>query len=327
MAVLPSFDAEVRKASAAASAINERLEPSLAFLGMFATSGTVSQDVDFETENRRVHALVEAQVEFDEVVAGLANSFAAKTDTLYEHIDSMNAYTGLEALVAVFSKRKAQQRRAARISRLAIIPTLQNMIMETDPLFALLSHQRTNAVDAQADAEKSVVQMIDKRKSTTAIVESTHRRCKELNAQLAIVQRKIAATADDAVRSKAEADCVPLAAELQDSETKEKAARADLEILERAVATFETFVQTLNDMVVGHTICLNKLGVETERCILLHYAVGGTLHALGHIPLGASAHLAELIDLHAQNSISLNDLLRRKKRIDDAFASRFRRTA
>lgn len=327
MAGLPSFDAEVLKAQSAASVINERLEPLLAFLGMFASSDNVPQHMDFEAENGRVHALVEAQAEFDKAIAGLVESFATRTDTLYDRVDSMNAYTGFEAFIAVFSKRIAQQRRAARISRLVLIPTLQNMIMETEPLSALLSNQRAIAVEAQVRTETCVVQVIDKRKSATAIFESTHRRGKELNAQLAIVQRKIAATGDDAVRSKAEADCVPLAAELHDSDMREQMARTDLETLERYTTMFETLVQALNDMVAGLTICLNKLGVETERCILLHAALGATLPPLHRVSGEASTHVAELIALHANNIISLNDLLRRKKRMDDAFVSRFRSTA
>jgi hypothetical protein len=326
---MPSFDAEVGKANAAAVIVSEGLDQPLAFLVAFATSDNVPQDIDLDVESQRIQVLSEAQTSFGKIVADLLDGFAGKADRLYDKFDAMNEHTRFEALIAVFSKRSAQERRAARISKLALIPTLHRMIFEAGPLFSLLTDQRALAMTAQARAEDSIVRIIEMRKSKTVLFDDTHRRGKELSAQTAILQRKIAASADETVRAKAEADCAPLVAELQDSDAKERSARADLDVLERSIALFETLIESLNQLVAGHVVCLSKLGIETERCLLLLGALGGSPPALtlrDGSSAGQSAHLAELIELHAQNSVSLGDVQRRKTRIDEAFARRFRGT-
>lgn len=325
MTGVSSFHADVERASAATLVVSETLAPSLDFLKAFATSDGFPHCMDFDVENQRIRDITAAQAQVDQIVSGLLDGFAKRADRLYEKFDSMNDYTSFEALIACFSKRSAQERRAARISKWDLVQTLQNMLVEAEPLFALLSQQRAMGVMAQGSAEENIVRVIEKRKSTATLVENAHRRIKELNAQTAILQRKIAAATDETVRGKAAEDLAPLTAELEENDARERSVRADLDVLERSITTFETLMQSVNDLVACHTICLNKLGVETERCILLLCALGGSLPAPP--AKGEVTHVDKLLALHAHNAVSLNDLERRKKRIDDAFTRRFKAAA
>ena len=123
---------------------------------------------------------------------------------------------------------------------------------------------------------------------------------------------------------------------------------AESQTLERYTSMFQTFVDSLNNQIAAQNTLINKLTIDTEQRIVLYKALEDSLktaaqqdvahkintlgsqvdtaaeETMAGIGSAAQRHIGDLLEMHEKNMLSTQDIQRRKKLADDAFARRFR---
>ncbi|MEM9471137.1 MAG: hypothetical protein AAGA00_04215, partial [Pseudomonadota bacterium] len=117
--------------------------------------------------------------------------------------------------------------------------------------------------------------------------------------------------------------------------------------LERYTSMFQTFVDSLNNQIAAQSTLINKLNIDTEQRVVLYKSLEDSLktasqqevahkintlgskvdtaaeETMAGIGASAQSHIADLLELHSKNMASSQEIQRRKKLADDAFARRF----
>ena len=158
---------------------------------------------------------------------------------------------------------------------------------------------------------------------------------------------KAGASTDQTARSKLEGERSKLATEYNQMQAREQALLASSQTLERYTSMYQTFVDSLNNQIAAQATLINKLNIDTEQRIVLYKSledslktaaqqeVAHSINTLGSkvdtaaeetmagIGAAAQAHIGDLLELHEKNMVSSQEIQRRKKLADDAFARRF----
>lgn len=95
--------------------------------------------------------------------------------------------------------------------------------------------------------------------------------------------------------------------------------------LERFVGLFQDLVDAVNSSIGGVNTLINKVTIETERLLVLRHAMAPAIGA----PLGAEGtsaerpHIAGIQILLEMGMLSMSEIERRRRPIDESFESRF----
>ena len=162
-----------------------------------------------------------------------------------------------------------------------------------------------------------------------------------------IPENQISAATDQKTRTELEGQRTELATEYNAKQAKEQELLAESQTLERYTSMFQTFVDSLNNQIAAQSTLINKLNIDTEQRIVLYKALEDSLktaaqqdvahkiNTLGNkvdtaaeetmagIGSAAQSHIGDLLEMHEKNMISTEDIQRRKKLADEAFARRF----
>ena len=130
-------------------------------------------------------------------------------------------------------------------------------------------------------------------------------------------------------------------------QAKEQELLAASQTLERYTSMFQTFVDSLNNQIAAQNTLINKLSIDTEQRVVLYKSLEDSLktaaqqevahqintlgskvdtaaeETMAGIGAAAQSHIADLLELHEKNMLSTEEIHRRKKLADDAFARRF----
>jgi hypothetical protein len=130
-------------------------------------------------------------------------------------------------------------------------------------------------------------------------------------------------------------------------QAKEQTLLAESQTLERYTSMFQTFVDSLNNQIAAQNTLINKLSIDTEQRIVLYKALEDSLktaaqqdvahrintlgsqvdtaaeETMAGIGAAAQRHIGDLLEMHEKNMLSTQEIQRRKKLADDAFARRF----
>jgi hypothetical protein len=173
------------------------------------------------------------------------------------------------------------------------------------------------------------------------------KRIEELNPMLMDIENRIAAATDQIARQDLEAERSKLATEYNEKQAKEQELLAESQTLERYTSMFQTFVDSLNNQLAAQNTLINKLTIDTEQRIVLYKALEDSLktaaqqdvahkintlgsqvdtaaeETMAGIGAASQKHIGDLLEMHEKNMLATQDIQRRKKLADDAFARRF----
>ena len=178
-------------------------------------------------------------------------------------------------------------------------------------------------------------------------LETTQKRIEELNPMLLDMENRISASTNQKDRTELEGERSQLATEYNEKQAKEQELLAESQTLERYTSMFQTFVDSLNNQIAAQNTLINKLTIDTEQRIVLYKALEDSLktaaqqdvahkiNTLGSqvdtaaettmagIGAAAQKHIGDLLEMHEKNMVATQDIQRRKKLADEAFARRF----
>jgi hypothetical protein len=347
MAALQSFDQEIEKTRGIVSDMKTRLEHSGQVLEQFAKADTKLGDTNFDIENARIQDVLNQQKVMEANIADLIIGLEDATNVFGSEFESMKTYTGYEKFIGIFSKQKAQRMRTERVRNMSLAANLQELLSKSDTIVGILKDQRAVLDQRYKSSEASLVQVIERRKGTIASLEETQKRIEALNPMLLDIENKMAASTDQSERTALEAERSKLATEYNQAQAKEQELLAESQTLERYTSMFQTFVDSLNNQIAAQNTLINKLTIDTEQRIVLYKALEDSLktaaqqevahrintlgsqvdtaaeETMAGIGAAAQTHIGDLLELHEKNMLATQDIQRRKKLADEAFARRF----
>lgn len=347
MATLQSFDTEIEKTRSIVTDMRGKMEQSSTVLDQFAKADTKLGDVNFDIENARIQDVINQQKVMEANIADLIIGLEDATNVFGSEFESMKNYSGYEKFIGLFSKQKAQRMRNDRVRNMSLAGNLQELLAKSDSIVGILKEQRTVLDQRYKTSETSLVQVIERRKVTIANLEATQKRINELNPLLLDIENRMAASTDQAARTQMEGERSRLATEYNQMQAREQELLAESQTLERYTSMFQTFVDSLNNQIAAQNTLINKLTIDTEQRIVLYKALEDSLktaaqqdvahkintlgsqvdtaaeETMAGIGSAAQRHIGDLLELHEKNMLSTQDIQRRKKLADDAFARRF----
>jgi chromosome segregation ATPase len=346
MASMQKFDAEIEKTRQTVEKMNDKLKQSGIVLEEFAKSETIGQS-DFDIENARINDILAQQKVMESNIADLIIGLEDATNVFGTEFESMKSYTGWEKFVGLFSKQKMQRMRTDRVRNMSLAGNLQELLAKSDRIVGILQSQKEVLDSRYASSEASLRQVIERRKSTVEQLETVQERIEELNPMLLDLENQISATTDSKKRTELEGKRSELATEYNQQQAKEQELLAESQTLERYTSMFQTFVDSLNNQLAAQQTLINKLTIDTEQRVVLYKSLEDSLktaaqqdvahkiNTLGNqvdtaaeetmagIGAAAQSHIGDLLEMHEKNMVSTEDIQRRKKLADEAFARRF----
>jgi hypothetical protein len=347
MATLQSFDSEIEKTRKIVSEMRGKIEQSGVVLDTLAKSDSKLTGQDFDIENARISDVLSQQKVMESNIADLIIGLEDATNVFGAEFESMKSFSGMEKFIGIFSKQKAQRMRTERVRNMSLAGNLQELLAKSDSIVGILKEQKMVLEERYKTSEASLVQVIERRKQTIANLEETQNKIERLNPALLDIENKIAASTDTSERTALEADRSKLATDYNQAQAREQELLAESQTLERYTSMFQTFVDSLNNQIAAQNTLINKLTIDTEQRIVLYKALEDSLktaaqqdvahrintlgsqvdtaaeETMAGIGAAAQRHIGDLLELHEKNMLSTQDIQRRKKLADEAFARRF----
>ena len=347
MATLQSFDAEIQKTQSIVNDMRGKLDASTGVLDQFAKADAKIGDVNFDIENARIQDVINQQKVMEGNIADLIIGLEDATNVFGTEFESMKSQTGWEKFVGIFSKQSAQRMRTERVRNMSLAGNLQELLAKSDSIVGMLKEQKSILEQRYKSSEANLVQVIQRRKNTITNLEAVQKRIEELNPALLDIENKIAAATDQVARQDLEAERSKLATEYNQMQAKEQELLAESQTLERYTSMFQTFVDSLNNQLAAQNTLINKLTIDTEQRIVLYKALEDSLktaaqqdvahkintlgsqvdtaaeETMAGIGAASQKHIGDLLEMHEKNMLATQDIQRRKKLADDAFARRF----
>jgi len=346
MSAMADLDVEIEKTRVTVEDMKTKLDQSSVVLEEFAKSETIGQ-TDFDIENARIQDILKQQNVMEGNIAELIIGLEDATNIFGTEFESMKSYSGWEKFIGVFSKQKMQQMRTERVRNMSLAGNLQELLGKSDTIVGILQSQKDVLDSRYASSEVSLRKVIERRKSTMGTLETTQARIEELNPMLMDMENQISASTDQKARAALEGQRSELATEYNQAQAKEQELLAESQTLERYTSMFQTFVDSLNNQLAAQQTLINKLTIDTEQRVVLYKALEDSLktaaqqdvahkiNTLGNqvdtaaeetmagIGAAAQSHIGDLLEMHEKNMVSTEDIQRRKKLADEAFARRF----
>lgn len=347
MASLQSFDKEIENTRAVVSDMRTKLDQSAGVLDKFARADTKIGDAAFDIENARIQDVLSQQKVMEGNIADLIIGLEDATNVFGAEFESMKNYTGMEKFIGFFSKAKAQRLRTDRVRNMSLAGNLQELLAKSDTIVGILKEQRQVLDQRYKSSEESLLKVIERRKQAVASLTETQKKIETLNPALLDVENRIAASTEQSQRTVLEGERSSLATEYNQAQAREQELLAESQTLERYTSMFQTFVDSLNNQIAAQNTLINKLTIDTEQRIVLYKALEDSLktaaqqdvahrintlgsqvdtaaeETMAGIGAAAQRHIGDLLELHEKNMLSTQDIQRRKKLADDAFARRF----
>jgi hypothetical protein len=347
MATLQSFDSEIEKTRKIVTEMRGKIEQSGVVLDTLAKSDSKLTGQDFDIENARISDVLAQQKVMESNIADLIIGLEDATNVFGAEFESMKSFSGMEKFIGIFSKQKAQRMRTERVRNMSLAGNLQELLSKSDSIVGILKEQKTVLEERYKTSEASLVQVIERRKQTIANLEETQKKIETLNPALLDIENKIAASTDTSERTDLEAERSKLATDYNQAQAREQELLAESQTLERYTSMFQTFVDSLNNQIAAQNTLINKLTIDTEQRIVLYKALEDSLktaaqqdvahrintlgsqvdtaaeETMAGIGAAAQRHIGDLLELHEKNMLSTQDIQRRKKLADEAFARRF----
>ncbi|EKF60130.1 hypothetical protein QWE_08546 [Agrobacterium albertimagni AOL15] len=347
MATLQGFDTEIEKTRKIVSEMRGKIDQSSVVLDTLAKSDSKLVGQDFDIENARISDVLNQQKVMEANIADLIIGLEDATNVFGAEFESMKSFSGMEKFIGIFSKQRAQRMRTERVRNMSLAGNLQELLAKSDSIVGILKEQKSVLEERYKTSEASLVQVIERRKQTIANLEETQKRIETLNPALLDIENKIAASTDTSERTELEAQRSKLATDYNQAQAREQELLAESQTLERYTSMFQTFVDSLNNQIAAQNTLINKLSIDTEQRIVLYKALEDSLktaaqqevahrintlgsqvdtaaeETMAGIGAAAQRHIGDLLELHEKNMLSTQDIQRRKKLADEAFARRF----
>ena len=347
MAQLQNFEKQIADTERTMADVQKRSAESVATLDKIASADAAISDANFDIESARIEDVIRQQQAMEGNIADLIIGLEDATNVFGAEFESMKQMSAWEKFIAIFSKQRAARMRSERVRNTSLSGNLQELLAKSDRIVGILKNQEQILNERYATSERSLREVIERRERTMTELEETQKRIEELNPQLMDIENRISSSTSQSERTQLESERSQLATDYNAAQAKEQELLAESQTLERYTSMFQTFVDSLNNQIAAQRTLINKLEIDTEQRIVLYKALEDSLKTaaqqdvadrintigsqvdtaaettMAGIGAASQKHIGDLLEAHERNMVSSQEIQRKKKLADDAFARRF----
>jgi len=333
---------QVANAQAKISELTSRIEAARAKMA----SGT---DVTIEIENATledVHAQTDAMnANIAELIMGLDDVTAG----FQQDFDEMRSKTGMEKLIGIFSKGKAESMRQERMRTASIDDKLQDLISKSNVIQKLLEGQLAVLDEQKIKVESNLSETLTERESTVGALEKTRADVLDLDPKIIELENKIAVEQDAAARTALESELAELNARYNELVQQEQVQLAKSQTLERYIEKGKTWLDSLQNQSATQMVLINKLMTDTRQRVVLYDALTKSLktaqqqdvahrineigvqtdkeaqQAMAAIGAATNSRMADMLEAHEDHMVFARKVLEEKAKAVERFMRRFQK--
>ncbi|NTF17826.1 hypothetical protein G6L37_05385 [Agrobacterium rubi] len=346
-ASLQKFDSQIERAKSQVAGVRSKIETTTAVLGKLAHGEIKIGDPDFDIESANLQDVIKQGKVMESNIADLILSLEDVTNAFGSEFNQMQSLTGVEKLIGMFSKTKAQSLRTDRVRNTSLSSNLQDLLAKSETIVSLLTEQKALLTNQHQESEQSLRSVISSRQETIASLEAVRAKVNDILPRLNELENRIVLTTDVTERTNLEAERSHLATEYNSATADEQVLLAESQTYERYTKMFQQFVESLDNQIAAQNTLINKLTIDTTQRVGLYKSlevslktaaqqeVAHKINTLGTavdlqaeqtmagIGAAAQSQIASLLEMHEGTMASSSDIARRKKVADDMFFRRF----
>jgi len=272
----------------------------------------------------------------DDVTSGFSKEFS-----------KMEAYTGWEKIVGIFSKDRKKIMRAERIRKATIEAKLQDLLQKSNTIEAMLSEQLNELHMHREKVQGNLASSLTEREAAVTQLEQIKAELLALDPKTIELENKLAAETNAKARSKLESELAALNSNYNELAQAEQVKLAESQTLERYIEQGKTWLDSLQNQAATQTVLINKLNIDTKNRVILYDALVKSLktaqqqdvaHQINEIgvatdkeaqvamaAIGAATNnrMADMMETHEDHIIFARKVTEEKIKADERFARRF----
>jgi len=272
----------------------------------------------------------------DDVTSGFSKEFS-----------KMEAYTGWEKIVGIFSKDRKKIMRAERIRKATIEAKLQDLLQKSNTIEAMLSEQLNELHMHREKVQGNLASSLTEREAAVTQLEQIKAELLALDPKTIELENKLAAETNAKARSKLESELAALNSNYNELAQAEQVKLAESQTLERYIEQGKTWLDSLQNQAATQTVLINKLNIDTKNRVILYDALVKSLktaqqqdvaHQINEIgvatdkeaqvamaAIGAATNnrMADMMETHEDHIVFARKVTEEKIKADERFARRF----
>ncbi|APO86108.1 hypothetical protein [Marivivens sp. JLT3646] len=306
-------------------------------------------DVTIDIENATlddVHAQTDAMnANIAELIMGLDDVTAG----FQQDFDEMRSKTGMEKLIGIFSKGKAEAMRQERMRTASIDDKLQDLISKSNVIQKLLEGQLAVLEDQKIKVESNLSETLTERETTVSTLEKTRADVLALDPKIIALENKISVEQDAAARTALESELAELNSRYNELVQQEQVQLAKSQTLERYIEKGKTWLDSLQNQSATQMVLINKLMTDTRQRVVLYDALTKSLktaqqqdvahrineigvqtdkeaqQAMAAIGAATNSRMADMLESHEDHMVFARKVLEEKAKADERFMRRFQK--
>ncbi|NBQ51225.1 MAG: hypothetical protein EBU35_11445, partial [Marivivens sp.] len=274
----------------------------------------------------------------DDVTAGFQQDF-----------DEMRSKTGMEKLIGILSKGKAESMRQERMRTASIDDKLQDLISKSNVIQKLLEGQLAVLEDQKIKVESNLSETLTERETTVSALEKTRADVLALDPKIIALENKISVEQDAAARTALESELAELNSRYNELVQQEQVQLAKSQTLERYIEKGKTWLDSLQNQSATQMVLINKLMTDTRQRVVLYDALTKSLktaqqqdvahrineigvqtdkeaqQAMAAIGAATNSRMADMLESHEDHMVFARKVLEEKAKADERFMRRFQK--
>jgi hypothetical protein len=329
MAKTPSFTARTERLRAKAQTVQELCAQLANALGIPFDE---TPKTAFEAETQELAELRDLVRALDADLLEVVSGLGASTQAAYTAFDKVDEVSWRNRVFGFFTKRNPTSFKVLRLKKLIVAETAKTILLQAAAIHDVLQGGKDAAASVVVSVEPELVASMETRRVIASKMDDARQRDKSLVASLATLNRKIQDASDVTRISQLRDEEARVSAERETVLEQRDTLRKMHDVLDRQAVLLGDMIDLQNNAIALHTLLLNKVNVEAERCIQLYNAAFGSLDPLlaeakPSVQADVSTPMSlavfqDLLTLHSQGAVTMQDIDRRKGRVDEALAQR-----
>ena len=272
----------------------------------------------------------------DDVTSGFSKEFSA-----------MEAFTGWEKIVGIFSKNRKKIMRAERIRRATIEKKLQDLLQKSNTIEKMLSDQLSELHMHRDQVQGNLASSLTEREAAVTQLEQIKAELLALDPKTIELENKLAAETNPKARAQLESELAAINSNFNELAQAEQVKLAESQTLERYIEQGKTWLDSLQNQAATQTVLINKLNIDTKNRVILYDALVKSLktaqqqdvaHQINEIgvatdkeaqvamaAIGAATNnrMADMMETHEDHIVFARKVTEEKIKADERFARRF----
>ncbi|MBM7066377.1 hypothetical protein [Actibacterium sp. 188UL27-1] len=344
---MSNFDAQIRESQAQVKEAKSKIADIAGRIDTARQKIDTGADISIDIENATlddVHShtevmnanIAELIMGLDDVTAGFSKDF-----------DEMRNLTGMEKLIRIFARGKAESMRQERMRTASIDDKLQDLISKSDTIVELLQGQLEVLNTEKDKVEANLSDTLAERESTVGTLEQNRTKIADMDPKIIELENRISVEQDAAARTMLETELAALNTVYNELVQDEQVQLAKSQTLERYIEKGKTWVDSLQNQAATQMVLINKLQTDTKQRVVLYDALSKSLKtaqqqdvahrineigvqtdkeaqaAMAAIGTATNDRMADMMESHEDHMVFARKVLEQKQKADERFARRF----